>query len=117
MSERAAMVSVDGPGQGDGLPASRAEIVVDFPATRRGIHMSRMEEAISIFYERDFDSSVGYIHALAREVAATVRQCCHLTLPPRTGVEVDSIGLESIHIHDVNCRLRMTLGETGDYLD
>lgn len=37
-------------------------------------------------------------------------------LPPTTAVEIESLSLESIHIHDVHCRLVTTLGDIRQQL-
>jgi GTP cyclohydrolase FolE2 len=42
-----------------------ADISVSLPASSRGIHMSRMEEAISSLYDRPFDDLCSYAKALA----------------------------------------------------
>ncbi|MGQ9499168.1 MAG: GTP cyclohydrolase, FolE2/MptA family [Dissulfurimicrobium sp.] len=42
-----------------------ADISVSLPATSRGIHMSRIEEAISSLYERSFDDLCSYAKVLA----------------------------------------------------
>ncbi len=51
----------------------RAEIVVDLPAHLRGIHMSRLEEAISHCYAQSFDNIRDYGLALAEHVLAHQR--------------------------------------------
>jgi GTP cyclohydrolase FolE2 len=48
----------------------RAELCVDLPAERRGIHMSRMEEVVSRLYREDFPSPAAYAAALAAGVLA-----------------------------------------------
>jgi len=52
-----------------------------------------------------------------REVARSAWLRFGGELPPETGVEIESLSLESIHIHDVRCRLETTLGEIGERLD
>ncbi|MBI5557809.1 MAG: GTP cyclohydrolase I FolE2 [Deltaproteobacteria bacterium] len=45
-----------------------------------------------------------------RETARAVGRRFHNILPDSTGVIIESLSLESIHIHDVCCRLQTTLG-------
>ena len=52
-----------------------------------------------------------------REVARSAWLRFGGDLPPETVVEIESLSLESIHIHDVRCRLETTLGEIGERLD
>jgi len=59
------------------LPQGRlpfeAEIYVDLPEDVRGIHMSRMEQAIADLHEINFDDPRQYALALARDVLARQR--------------------------------------------
>ncbi len=45
-----------------------------------------------------------------REVARAAGRCFGSRLPPTSTVAIESLSLESIHIHDVRCRLDTTLG-------
>ena len=51
-----------------------------------------------------------------REVARRAGERFGKTLPLDTLVVIDSLSLESIHIHDVCCRLETTLAEIGNHL-
>ena len=51
-----------------GMLEFNCTITVDLPSERRGIHMSRMEEAISSLYEKEFEDIACYGIALARIV-------------------------------------------------
>ena len=46
-----------------------------------------------------------------REVARTAGEKFKNDLPPETGIKINSTSLESIHIHDVECSLEISLGE------
>lgn len=46
-----------------------------------------------------------------RETARAVASKLGTTLPSATRIVIDSLSLESIHIHDVKCRLETSLGE------
>ena len=46
-----------------------------------------------------------------RETARAVAERFSKVLPPSAAIEVESLSLESIHIHDVHCRFQGTLGE------
>lgn len=52
-----------------------------------------------------------------RETARAVGRRFGAGLPDSTGVCIESLSLESIHIHDVCCRLETTLGEILAHLD
>jgi len=47
----------------------------------------------------------------AREVARAATEKFKETLPPETRIQITSLSLESIHIHDVECCLEAELGE------
>ena len=51
-----------------------------------------------------------------REVARQAGERFGKTLPPETLVVIDSLSLESIHIHDVCCRLEISLAEIVRHL-
>ncbi len=51
-----------------------------------------------------------------REVARQAGEQFGKTLPPETLVVIESLSLESIHIHDVCCRLETTLSEIVNHL-
>lgn len=51
-----------------------------------------------------------------REVARRAGERFGKVLPPETVVVIESLSLESIHIHDVCCRLETTLAEIVNYL-
>jgi len=51
-----------------------------------------------------------------REVARRAGERFGRVLPPETLVAIDSLSLESIHIHDVCCRLETTLAEIVNHL-
>jgi len=51
-----------------------------------------------------------------REVASSVWRSFAADLPGSTGVEIESLSLESIHIHDVRCRISTTLAAIGECL-
>jgi len=53
--------------QGGHLPYT-ARILVNLPATRRGIHMSRIEQAISALYDKEFSSLPEYGKLLASNI-------------------------------------------------
>jgi len=51
-----------------------------------------------------------------REVARQAGERFGKVLPPETLVVIESLSLESIHIHDVCCRLETTLAEIVNHL-
>ncbi len=56
---------------GEAMVPMTAAISVDLPARRRGIHMSRMEEAVSDLHEKEFPSPLVYGRALAAMILAS----------------------------------------------
>lgn len=52
-----------------------------------------------------------------RETARVVGKNLGDRLPPSSRISIESASLESIHIHDVNCRLETTLGAIVDQLN
>ena len=52
-----------------------------------------------------------FVEDTVREVARAAAEKFQDTLPPETRIQVNSLSLESIHIHDVECCLDAELGE------
>lgn len=57
-----------------------------------------------------------FIEDAVRETAQAVGAAFRGVLPETTEVRIEALSLESIHIHDVRCRLEITLGQITDQL-
>jgi GTP cyclohydrolase FolE2 len=54
---------------------------------------------------------------IVREIARTTGKKLKQTLPPETNIEIKTLSLESIHIHDVECCLETKLAEIPEDSD
>ena len=75
--------------------------------------LKRTDEAQLVYTSH---SQPQFAEDAVREVARQAGERFGKTLPPETLVVIDSLSLESIHIHDVCCRLETTLAEIVNHL-
>lgn len=97
-------------------------ITVNLPSEIRGIHMSRMEEAISLLYDERFPDPAAYAEILAERVAASqcgdrvsVRLKGSIPILRRTSVtrrsSVDSVGISAMsQLNGKGERIRTRIG-------
>jgi len=75
--------------------------------------LKRTDEAQLVYTSH---SQPQFAEDAVREVARQVGEQFGKTLPPEALVVIESLSLESIHIHDVCCRLETTLAEIVNHL-
>ena len=101
--------------QSAGLSPSIAELLACLEAALHVTQdlLKRTDEAQLVYTSH---SQPQFAEDAVREVARRAGERFGKTLPPETLVVIDSLSLESIHIHDVCCRLETTLAEIGRHL-
>jgi len=75
--------------------------------------LKRTDEAQLVYTSHSLPQ---FAEDVVREVARRTGERFGRALPPETLVVIESLSLESIHIHDVCCRLETTLAEIVRYL-
>jgi len=101
--------------QSNGLTPSIAELLA---CLESALHVTqdllkRTDEAQLVYTSH---SQPQFAEDAVREVARRAGERFGKALPPETLVVIESLSLESIHIHDVCCRLETTLAEIVNYL-
>lgn len=101
--------------QSAGLSPSIAELLA---CLEEALHVTqdllkRTDEAQLVYTSHSLPQ---FAEDAVREVARQAGERFGKTLPPETLVVIDSLSLESIHIHDVCCRLETSLAEIVRHL-
>ncbi len=101
--------------QSAGLSPTIAELLACLEAALHVTQdlLKRTDEAQLVYTSHSLPQ---FAEDAVREVARQAGERFGRVLPPETLMVIDSLSLESIHIHDVCCRLETTLAEIVRYL-